>query len=180
MQEKSLTKRIFTSALIFIIAVAIIIGVSMGMGIVGIPLWPFIFLVLFFTSVDGSKPEKLMGTALGGFIGIFVGMSQGIFTQITGNAMVGLVLFIICVMVLGTAFFMGTVPWANVFGLLLMTIMTQFTLAPNVWAGAPAITDMTSIEAFIRIVISYALGVVLFIIVTAVMKSKAAKLENKA
>ena len=174
MKEQSRAKKILSSAVTFLIAVVVIASIAVAMGAVGIPLWPFIFLLFFYSSVDGFNPQKFTGTALGGFIGIFVGMSQGIFTQLLGNPVAGIVCYALLALVLGTAFIMGDVPWANVFGLLLMTLLSLFTLEPNVWAAVADKPDMGSIEAFVRVIASYAVAVVLFIIVNSVIKKKAA------
>lgn len=173
MEKQTKGKRIISSSIIFIVAVLIVVCIAIGMGALGIPLWPFIFLVFFYTSVDNFNMTKFKGTAIGGLIGIFVGMSQGILTQISGNSILGIVGFAICALVLGSAFIMGDVWWANVFGLLVMTMLTLFSLDPWIWAGIPDAIGMGSIEAFIRVIISYLIGVLLFIIINSVMKKKA-------
>lgn len=174
MKEKSLISRIVTSVVIFLIAVVVVVVVAVGLGALGVPLWPFILLVFFYTSVDGFAPEKLKGTAVSGAIGIFVGMSQGIFAQLTGSTTAGFVCFGILAIVFCSAFIMGNVPWSTVFGILIMTIMTLFSLEPCIWAGIPAKTDMGSLEAFLRVIGSYAIGVILFVVLGIVMKNKAA------
>lgn len=126
---------------------------------------------LFYTPVDGFAPEKLKGTAVSGVIVIFVGMSQGIFAQLTGSTTVGFVCFGILAIIFCSAFIMGNVPWSAVFGILIMTL---FSLEPCIWAGIPAKTDMGSLETFLRVIGSYAVGVILFVMLEIVMKNKAA------
>ena len=172
MQQKNLSRQIMKSALIFVAAVIVIVLITSGFGAIGIPLWPFIFFLFFYTSVDNFNPQKLKGTALGGMIGIFVGMSQGIVSQLSGNTTVGFAAFALFALILGTAFIMGNVAWANVFGLLLMTLLTLFPLNPCVWAALPARTTLGWTECFLRVMASYLIAVVLFVLVSAIMRKK--------
>lgn len=175
MQQKNLSKQIIKSALIFVIAVVVIVLIAIGFGAIGIPLWPFIFFLFFYTSVDNFNPQKLKGTAVGGVIGIFVGMSQGIVSQLSGNTMVGFAAFALLALILGTAFIMGNVAWANVFGLLLMTLLTLFPLEPCVWAAIPARSTLGWVECFLRVMASYLIAVIIFVAVSAIMRKKSQK-----
>lgn len=173
MKETSLPKQIFTSLATLLIASVVVIAIAVGLGIIGVPLWPFILFVFFFASAEGFKMEKLKYTAISGAIGIFIGMAQGIISQVTGSSIIGLICFIALVLVFCTAFIMGNVPWSNVFGILVMTIMTLFSLEPCVWAGIATQADMGWMEAFVRVIVSYGLAVLVFIAVGAAMKRKA-------
>lgn len=179
MNEVSLGKKIVTSAIIAVVAIAIFVGITIVFSMIGIPLWPFVFFMFFFTSIDKFDKSKLWSTAIGGFIGIFVGMSQGMITQLTGNEMIALIIFALMAISLVTMFIMGDVPVVNVFTLLLLTLITLFTSnVPGDWAGFTsemAGYDMGYIEAFVRICGSYALSVLLFVVVSNVMAKRAAK-----
>lgn len=168
-------KKVITSALILLAAVVVVVLIAMGFGAIGVPLWPFILFLFFYTSVDKFEPAKLKGTAIGGLLGIVVGMSQGVVTQLSGSTVVGYVVFGVLALVLCTAFIMGDVMWANVFGMLLMSILTLFSLEPCVWAGFPAQGDMGWLEALLRVLGSYLIGVALFAVLAVLMKKKKAE-----
>lgn len=170
--DQSTLKHVVTSAVILIVAVVIIVGIAIGFGAVGIPLWPFILLLFYYSSFERFDSSKFVMTCVGTAIGIFVGMSQGIFTELLGNQTAGLVVFVTLVLVLGTGFIMGDVPWASIYGILTMTILTLFSQTAGAWAGNPANTDMGWVEAFSRCMASFAICVVLFVIVNALMKKK--------
>lgn len=173
--EQSKIKHILTSFIILVIAVVIIVGIAIGFGAIGIPLWPFIFLLFFYSSFDKFDSSKFAMTCIGTAIGIFVGMSRGIFTDVLGSSIAGIVVFAILAIVLATGFIMGDVPWASIYGVLTMTVLTLFTLDPCIWAGVPAAVDMGWVEAFLRCMASFAVGVCLFAVVNVVMKKKAAQ-----
>lgn len=80
MKNQSRVKKAITSALILLAAVVVIVLIAMAFGTIGVPLWPFILFLFFYTSVDNFDPAKLKGTAIGGLLGIIVGMSQGVVT----------------------------------------------------------------------------------------------------
>lgn len=151
-----------------------IIGISVGLGAIGLPFWPFSLFLFFYTAVDKSDPHKLKGTAISGAIGIAAGMSQGIVTQTTGNSTLGVLALALCVLVLGTAFIMGDVSWAKVFGLLLLNMITLFPQDPCVWAGVPDKSSMGWLESFARVMGSYLIVVFLFVGINAVVKRKKA------
>ena len=101
-------------------------------------------------------------------------MSQGIVTQTTGNPTLGVLALALCVLVLGTAFIMGDVSWAKVFGLLLLNMITRFPQDPCVWAGVPDKSSMGWLESFARVMGSYLIVVFLFVSINAVVKRKKA------
>lgn len=181
MNETSLVKKVMTSLVISIVAIIIFVGIGIGFGMAGIPLWPFVFFMFYFTSVVNFDKSKLQPTAIGGFIGIFVGMSQGIITQLTGNPAIGLAVFIVLALTVITMFIMGDFPFINVLTMLIITLLTLFTvMVPGDWAGftsSMAGYDMGYLEAFIRSACSYVLAVGLFMIVSNVMAKKAAKAQ---
>ncbi len=181
MNETSKAKKVVTSLIISIVAILIFVGIGIGFGMIGIPLWPFVFFMFYFTSVVNFDKSKLWSTALGGFIGILVGMSQGIVTQLTGNPIIGLAVFIILALTVVTMFIMGEFPFINVLTMLLITLLTLFSvMVPGDWAGytsSMAGYDMGYLEAFIRSICSYALSVGLFVIISNVMAKKAAKAQ---
>ena len=132
-----------------------------------------LFALVFFLSMLAFALYPGQGVfRLGGMIGIFVGMSQGIVSQLSGNTTVGFAAFALFALILGTAFIMGNVAWANVFGLLLMTLLTLFPLNPCVWAALPARTTLGWTECFLRVMASYLIAVVLFVLVSAIMRKK--------
>lgn len=176
MSEISLGKKIITSFVITIIAIAVFVGIAMLFGKVGIPLWPFVFFLFFYASIMNFDRSKFWPTAIGGFLGIFVGMSQGIFTQMTGSPTVGFIVFAVFALALVTMFIMGGIPCVNVLTLLLMTLLTVFpSMTPGGWAGFPVGTagyDIGYIESFIRVICSYALAVILFVVINSIMAKK--------
>lgn len=172
MKNQSRVKKAITSALILLAAVVVIVLIAIGFGAIGVPLWPFILFLFFYTSVDNFDPAKLKGTAIGGLLGIIVGMSQGVVTQLSGSVVVGYVVFGVLALVLCTAFIMGDVVWSNVFGMLIMSILTLFSLEPCVWAGFPAQSDMGWLEAMLRVLGSYLIAVALFVVLVILMKKK--------
>lgn len=70
---------------------------------------------------------------------------------------------------------MGNVAWANVFGLLLMTLLTLFPLEPCVWAAIPARSTLGWVECFLRVMASYLIAVIIFAAVSAIMRKKSQK-----
>lgn len=181
MNGTSLAKKVVTSLIISIVAIIIFAGIGIGFGMIGIPLWPFVFFMFYFTSVVNFDKSKLWSTTIGGFIGILVGMSQGIITQLTGNPMIGLAVFIVLALTVVTMFIMGEFPFINVLTMLIITLLTLFSvMVPGDWAGFTSSMvgyDMGYLEAFIRSICSYALSVGLFVIVSYVMAKKTAEAE---
>lgn len=172
MNEASLGKKIFTSFIISLVAIAIFIGIGIGFSKIGIPLWPFVFFMFFFTSIDNFDKSKLWPTAIGGLIGILVGMTQGIVTELTLNPITGIVAFAVLAIICVTIFIMGNVPYVNVFTMILITLMTVFTFTASDLGGFPGM-EMSYIESLLKVASSYALSVGLFVIISSIMARKA-------
>lgn len=147
--------------LTFLGAVVALVVIGVLLGLIGLPLWPFVFLLFFFASVDGFDMEKFKLDILSGVLGIFAGMSQAIVMQLTGNSTVALVAFFLCAMFLGASFVHGGTKWATLFGLMMLTMLTTIQMQPFQIAGCPTLTDMGALEAFLRVMGGYAIGVVL-------------------
>ncbi|MDO5107200.1 MAG: hypothetical protein Q4D39_02880 [Coriobacteriaceae bacterium] len=171
MGDMPLGKKIITSIIILVIAVAVIIGIAIVFGMIGIPLWPFIMFLFLYSGLDNFDASKLPWTALSGAIGIFSGMAQGMFGEITGNPTIGMVAFALSAGALACAYIMGGVKWANLTGLLLMTVLTLFSFEPSALAG---VAEATWVGAFVRSMASYLIAVVVFVIVGKVTAGKAA------
>ena len=56
MQVQSRTKKIIKSGTILILAIIVIIGISAGLGAIGLPFWPF-SLFPFYNSIDAYEQE---------------------------------------------------------------------------------------------------------------------------
>lgn len=174
MNEGSLGKRILTSVMITIVALVVIVGIGIGFGKIGIPLWPFVFFLMFYLQLENMNGSKLWSTAIGGIIGIFAGMSQGIFTELTGNPIYGLAGMALVLFSIIVIFIMQATPYINNYTMLLLTMLTMFTVSANALGGLTG-TEMGFIEAFIRAFCSYAVSVTLFAILTNLMANKAKK-----
>ncbi|MBC3888117.1 hypothetical protein GH810_07325 [Acetobacterium paludosum] len=172
MNELPLGKKIITSFIITLISILVFIGIGMGFAKIGIPIWPFVLFLLYFSTIDAFDKSKLWQTAIGGLIGITVAMSQGIVTELTLNPGAGVAVFAILAIAVVTMFIMGNVPYVNIFTMILVALMTAITFTPGNLAGFPGV-EMNYIEAYIRVLSSYALGVVLFVIITNIMAKKA-------
>lgn len=171
MNELPLGKKIITSFIITIISILVFMVVGIGFSKIGIPVWPFILFILYFSTIDAFDKSKLWTTAIGGVIGITVAMSQGIVTELTLNPIVGTVVFAILAIIVVTMFIMGNIPCVNVFTMILLALMTAITFTAGNLAGFPGV-EMNYIEAYMRVLCSYALGVVLFVIITNIMARK--------
>lgn len=172
MNELPLGKKIITSFIITLISILVFIGIGMGFAKIGIPMWPFVLFMLFFASIDNFDKSKLWTTTIGGLIGITVAMSQGIITELTLNPLVGITVFAILAIAVVTMFIMGNVPYVNVFTMMLVALLTSISFTPGILAGFPGV-EINYVEAYIRVLCSYALGVVLFVIITNIMARKA-------
>lgn len=170
MENQSTAKHIITSFLILVVAVIVIVAIGIGFGAIGIPLWPFILFLFLYAGIDKFDARQLPWTALSGAIGIFAGMAQGVFGELTGIPEVGLAVFAVSAAALATAFIMGNVKWANLTGLLLMTVLTLFQFDPALLAG---VAGAGWVSAFLRAMASYLIAVIVFFIVGKVMAARA-------
>lgn len=190
--------------------IAIFVGLGIGASMVGIPLWPFVMFLLWYTSVNMFDGDNFWNLAIGGFIGIILGFTTSIVaylvdpTGMNANAgMIGLAVFGVIALIVVTLLISGKFAVLNPFMAIIMTIMTVFTLFPAQLAGSTApVTEisaamksimlnpstipdalskigaaisMTPIEALIRVLISYAIAVIVFFFVKNAMAKSAAK-----
>lgn len=174
MENAGSGKKILMSLIIALVAIAIFVGIGAVFSMIGIPLWPFVFFMFFYTSIDKFDRSKFWPTAVGGLVGTVVGMSQGIVTELSGSSVAGIAVFAVLAVACVTLFIMGNVRFVNVLTLLLITLITVFTFTAGDLAGSPA-SSMGYVESFIRVVGSYALSVVLFMIINSIMARKTAQ-----
>ncbi|MDR1204944.1 MAG: hypothetical protein LBL26_05630 [Peptococcaceae bacterium] len=158
---------IFRSLLITIVVLAIIIAMIMGLGMLGLPSWPLIFFLFYFTTIAGMRKDKLAVSAAGGFIGMTAGFSQGLLTLLTGNETAGTVGFLILVVVLVTLVVDGRVKAIDPLCMMMLTCLTSFT-------------GITPPGIYLSCVVSYAVAVALFAVITTLLANAAAKKEGAA
>ena len=161
-ETKTQKPSIFKSFTTAVIAIAVIAVIMAGLGAVGLPTWPYIFFLYYFTTIANMAKEKLWIAAIGGVIGLSVSFSQGIITLFTRSETTGFIVFLVLVILLVTFLLEGRWKVIDPFCLLLLTCLTNF-------AG------VTQPVAYLPALASLALSVLTFAIIIAITERSAAK-----
>ncbi|MGI6229424.1 MAG: hypothetical protein ACOYJL_00775 [Tractidigestivibacter sp.] len=153
-------KSFFVAVLTFVCAMLVIVLFGVLFGMVGLPLWPFVMLLLIYASYDGFDDERFRWSAIGAAIGLLTGMSQSVVSELSGSSVAGLVVFFLLAAVTAGSFVMGGVKWANFPMVLMLTITTVFQLTPAQLAGS-ASADVSAVQALGPVAVGYVVAVVL-------------------
>ncbi len=138
------------------IAVLVVIGgVSVGLGAIGIPAWPFIFFLFAITTLSKLTKDGWLDTFIGGLIGLLVGLSSVIFGYFFGPT-VGLIALLVLVIILITLLVSGKFKYINVVCLFVLTAVSSFT------AFIPP-------EQIVPVLISFGIGAAVFGLVVLLM-----------
>ena len=180
---------IFKSFLIAIVILLIIGAIKSGLEFVKLPVWPTFFFLFYFSTVLNMAKEKLWVTAIGGFIGMTAGFSEGLVTMLTGNETVGLAVFLVILIAFLTAIVDGRVRVVEPFCLMVLTCLTNpvgFVASEDgllsyvtghagfdVSIGMEATPkDYTLFKYYALCTASYAIAVSAFALITFVMNRK--------
>jgi hypothetical protein len=156
---------IFKSFLIALIALAVILGMVLGVfPLLGLPGWPFTFFLFYFLSIAGLAKEKLLPTAVGGFIGMTVSFSPGLIGALTGDEGIGWVVFLVALLVLVALVVDKRVKVVDHLCMLMITALLP-----------PGLHLDLSPETYLPSVITYAIAVALFTIAVFFLSSRAKK-----
>lgn len=142
--------------LTFMGAVIVLIILGVLLGLAGLPLWPFVMLLLVYATIDGFDNEKFKWEWISGFIGILAGMSQHLVTELTGSAIAATAVFFVLAMALGTGFVKGKVKWASLFGILMLSILTLYSFNVGQLSG---VAGVSAVEDFARVIVAYVIGI---------------------
>lgn len=135
-----------------VVVIAIFVGLGIGANMVGIPLWPFVMFMLWYTSVNMFDGDNFCNLAIGGLIGILLGFTTSVVAYLvdptgmnTNAGMIGLAVFGVIALIVVTLLITGRIPVLNPFMAIIMTIMTVFTMFPAQLAGSAApVTDISA------------------------------------
>jgi len=148
-EQQAPKPNIVKSFLIAVVALVVIVSIILGLGLVNLPAWPFVFFLFYFTTVVGMAKEKLVVTAVGGFVGITVGFSQGLINLLTGDETISMVIFLAIIVVLVTAVIDGRLKVIDPLCLMMLTCLTSFT-------------GITPPEQYLGSLVTYAIVVAIF------------------
>jgi hypothetical protein len=150
---------IFQSILVAVVILAVIVLLSLGLAAIGLPAWPFIFFLFALTTLAQVTRTDWVQTAVGGLIGLVVGMAQIIGTHFFG-ATVGLVLLAVSVLVILTLVVDGRFKYTNKTCLFILTAVSSFA-------------TFITFEQVMPIILSFLAGVALFGVIVFIMESRA-------
>ena len=153
--RNSIWKSVLTSIAVLIVLIPIVIGFRM----VHIPYWPILIFAFYYQACMHLQPEALPSTAIGGGIGIMVSFSSAIVNQFIG-AGVGDLTFLILLVVFIAFLIDGRVKQVNNMSNLFLICLTA--VFPN----------ESRIENIGPIILSYAIGVLIFFILSRLKKKK--------
>ncbi len=159
MQAKRPT--IIQSILVAVAILAFVVVLSLLLGLVGLPAWPFIFFMFFLTTFSQINRSGWVDTLVGGLIGLVVGLAQVIGTRFFG-ATVGLALLAVGVLVILTLLVDGRFKYTNKACLFVLTAVSSFAL-------------FIPFEQVVPVIISFLLGAAFFGIVVLVLESRGKK-----
>jgi hypothetical protein len=159
-QRKHTPKDFIVAVITFVCAMLVIVLFGILFGMVNLPLWPSVMMLLIYASYDGFDDGRFRWSCVGAAIGILTGMSQSVVAELTGSAIAGVVVFFLLAAVTAGSFVMGGVKWANFPMVLMLTITTVFQLTPAQLAGS-ASADMGAVEALGPVVVGYIVAVIL-------------------
>lgn len=159
MQPKRPT--IIQSVLVAVAILAFVVVLSLLLGLVSLPVWPFIFFMFFLTTLSQVNRTGWVDTFVGGLIGLIVGMAQVIGTQFFG-ATVGLALLAVAVLVILTLVVDGRFKYTNKACLFVLTAVSSFA------AFIP-------FEQVMPVILSFLLGAAFFGIIVLVAESRSKK-----
>jgi len=151
----------------FLIALSILVGLIaltvLGFGQIKLPGWPFCFFAFYYLTFAHMAKDKLLITAVGGFIGLTVGFSHGLLSSLIGDgpAWLGTIFLLI---VLVTIVVDGRIKVIDPLCMMMVTVLTGHGLHANI---VP--------EAYLPAVGSYAVAVVAFAIVVNLIAKRAKK-----
>lgn len=158
-ENKTKNPSIIKSILISTVALAVIIGVAvLGFPLLKLPGWPFTFFLFYFVSIERMSKDKLLTTAIGGFIGITVGFSPELLTVLTGSEGIAWLGFLVLLIALVTMVVDGRVKVINHLCMLMVTVL----LPPGLELNLPP-------EAYLPAVCSYVIAVAIFAIMVNVI-----------
>ena len=154
-ENKTQKPSIIKSLLIAFAVLAGIIVCILVFGMIKLPGWPFCFFFFYCLTFT----HKLLNTAIGGFIGLTVGFSHGLFSTLIGNDGIGWLGTVILLIVLVTIVVDGRIKVIDPLCMMMVTVLTSSGLYS------------TTPEAFLPSVCSYAIAAVGFAIVVNVISS---------
>ncbi len=150
----------------FLIALAFLAGfivlTVLGLGLLKLPGWPFCFFLFYYLTFAHMAKDKLLNTAIGGFIGLTVGFSPGLLSALVGIDGSGWLGTIILLIVLITIVVDGRIKVIDPLCMMMVTVLSGGGLHCN-----------TVPEAYFPAVASYAIAVIIFAIVVNMMSKHA-------
>ncbi len=167
MSNENKTKKpsIIKSILISVVVLAVIIGTAvLGFPLLKLPGWPFTFFLFYFVSIERMVKDKLLTTAIGGFIGMTVSFSPKLLTVLTGSEGIAWLGFLVLLIALVTMVVDGRVKVIDHLCMLMVTALLPPGLELNLMP-----------EAYLPAVASYAIAVAIFAIMVNVIPKRSKK-----
>ena len=159
MQPQPKRPTILQSILVAVAILAFVVVLSLGLGAIGLPAWPFIFFMFFMTTFSQLSRAGWVETFVGGLIGLVIGLAQVIGTQLFG-ATAGLALLAVAVLAGLTLVVDGRFKYTNKACLFTLTAVSSFAL-------------FIPYAQVLPVIASFTLGAVFFGIVILVLESRA-------
>lgn len=166
--NKTTVKIIITSLIVAIVALAVLIAASLGLGALGLPFWPFAMFLFYYTTIIKMDKTKLMKETISGLAGIFVGLSAPFFTDL-GMPVVGIIVFLVGMVALIA---MSVMYLAPPMATLMLTVTTTISnMTAGDWSGLapthPAYATLGMPMAFLRIAASFLICAAIFALLAA-------------
>jgi hypothetical protein len=170
--ETTKKPNVFKSLLISVILCAVLLGIVIGLlPLMGLPGWPFTFFLFYFVSIAKLAKDKLLVTAIGGFIGMTVSFVPELVGALIGDVGIGWVVFLVLLVVIIAMIVDGRVKVIDHLCMLMITALLP-----------PGLELDLSAPTYLPAVLSYVIAVAIFtaavLLISNIAKKKAASAEK--
>jgi hypothetical protein len=153
------------SFLLALILAAVLLGMVLWLfPTLGLPGWPFTFFLWYFVSIARLQKDKLLVTAVGGFIGLTVSFCPALIGYFTGDIGIGWIVFLVLLVLLIAFIIDGRMKVVEHLCMLMITAL----LPPGLGVELP-------IEKYLPAVVTYAITVAIFTILVLILSNNAKK-----
>jgi len=160
---------IWKSLITSIVVLVVVIGIMILFTMAKLPFWPFILFLFWYSTVLKMDPTSFVPTAVGGAIGLVVSYSTVYLTPLIGATNATIVLLAIVVVLL-TILVDGRFKYIEGQCFLLITVLLNI----------PGIITSPAAGTLPGILISYAIAVVVFVVIGLIFKARMNAAVKKA